>query len=82
MSVAIGNSGVQVRRRGQTNRSSMLASICCAAILGGCTSLLAEGTSAGAGVAGARRDQQRGCCHGYWLGCAGGCTGRHTVRGT
>ncbi len=52
MSAAISNSGVQVRRRGQTNRSSVLASVCCVAILGGCTSLLAEGTSAGAGVAG------------------------------
>ena len=53
MSAAFCNSGVQVRRRGQTNRLSVLASICCAAILGGCTSLLAEGTSAGAGIAGA-----------------------------
>jgi hypothetical protein len=53
MSAAICNPGVQVRRRQQTNRSFVLASICCAAILGGCTSLLVEGTSAGAGVAGA-----------------------------
>jgi hypothetical protein len=50
---AICNSGVQIRRRGQTNRPSILASICCAAILGGCTSILAEGASAGAGVASA-----------------------------
>jgi len=50
---AVCNSGVQVGRRGQTNRPSVLALVWCAVILGGCTSLLAEGTSAGAGVASA-----------------------------
>jgi hypothetical protein len=35
------------------NRSSVLASVCCVACLGGCTSIITEGTSAGAGTAGA-----------------------------
>ena len=37
----------------RTSHRTVLALVCCAALLGGCTSLLGEGTSAAAGVAGA-----------------------------
>jgi flavin-binding protein dodecin len=45
--------GVQVRRQRRTGLPLLLTFVTCATVLGGCSSILAEGAAAGAGVASA-----------------------------
>jgi flavin-binding protein dodecin len=49
----MGNFSVQMRPPSRTGLAALLTFVSCATILGGCTSILAEGASAGAGVASA-----------------------------